>query len=120
MKRVGIFLGVVFISLPARGQFSSSVPSSMPQEAPSKPLTLIIKDVTRNDLFRLVLTSLKQSQRVKPLVMRRAQRGFIEYGGLYSGERGSLADIILQNSGGKLHVASRPTGENGLEIVVSL
>lgn len=85
----------------------------------SKPLTVIFKDVTQHDLLKLTVETLKKSQQVEPLVMRRAQRGFVEYEGLYSGDQEALLGVLNSAVGDKLSVQAHPAPSEGLEILVT-
>lgn len=95
----------------------SSLAFAQTQE--SKPLTVIFKDVTQHDLLKLTVETLKTSKQVEPLVMRRAQRGFVEYEGLYSGDQEALLGVLNSAVGDKLSVQARPVASEGLEILVT-
>lgn len=111
---------VVLVLLFLRPALAQTPPPNLaPSEIPSKPLTVIFKDITRGDLFRLVEQTLKENQKVKPFIMRRAQRGLIEYEGLYAGEKSELVDLLAQTLSGKFSIRSQSRGEEGLEIILT-
>ena len=117
MKKV--LLMMVFLAASAVLRAQTLPPNLALGEIPSKPLTVIFKDMTRGDLFRLVERTLKENQKVKPFIMRRAQRGLIEYEGLYSGEKSELIDLLAQAVSGKVSLRSQSKGEEGLEILIT-
>ncbi|MDP2600649.1 MAG: hypothetical protein Q8P84_07975 [Deltaproteobacteria bacterium] len=86
---------------------------------PSQPLTVIFKNVTRNDLFRVFTDALKQSKRVENFVMVKAQRGFMEYKGELVGDGEPLMEILKEAVGDKLKLESKPKPDGGLEIIVT-
>lgn len=122
MKKVFLALLLSAVALaPALSQALAQTPppNLAPSELPNKPLTVIFKEITRGDLFRLVEQTLKENQKVKPFVMRRAQRGLIEYEGLYAGEKSELVDLLAQAVSGKASLRSQSRGEEGLEITLT-
>lgn len=88
----------------------SLVPGPLFSQEASQPLKVIFKDVTRQELFQLVNLTLKQSQKVNPFVMTRAQPGYFEYEGRFFGEQQELVDLLTQSVGEKLKIEARPTG----------
>lgn len=121
---VGVFkcrsLVLAILVLLSWAVWAQTLPPNLgPSEIPSKPLTVIFKDITRHELFRLVEQGLRQNQLVKPFVMRRAQRGLVEYEGLYAGEKGVLLDALGQTVAGRVAIQSRSKGEQGLEITIT-
>lgn len=85
---------------------------------PTLPITVIFKDVTRNDLFRLVIGAIQQSKRVDNFVMARAQRGYIEYKGELVGDNESFLAIVQQAVGDKLKVEIKSKSSN-VELIVA-
>lgn len=114
------FFWAMLVLLLLRPAWAQTPPPNLaPSEIPGKPLVVIFKDITRGDLFRLAEQALKGSQKVKPFVMRRAQRGLIEYEGLYAGEKTELIDLLAQAVSGKASIRSQSRGEEGLEILLT-
>ncbi|MDO8528169.1 MAG: hypothetical protein Q7T03_10865 [Deltaproteobacteria bacterium] len=108
------FLLVLLVCSPV---FAESPSIALP-DVPTLPLTVVFKNITRQDQFQLVVQTLKQSKRVDPFVMKRAQRGLIEYEGRFFGESSTLMDALQQAVQEKFKVESKPKGD-GLEILVT-
>lgn len=93
------------------------VPGPVFAQEPAKQLTVIFKDVTQHDSVSLVTFTLKQTKRVNPFVMKKAQRGFIEYEGRYVGPEGELVEMLNIAIKDKLQMETKNL-ENGLEITL--
>lgn len=115
-------LSIVFrvlgpLSLVLGPAFAQSPSLNLPPP-PSQPLTVIVKNVTRNDLFRVFTDALKQSKRVENFVMVKGQRGFIEYKGDFFGDSESFLAVLKEAVGEKLMLEMKPKAA-GLELLVT-
>lgn len=116
-----IVLGLFLVLCPwsmVHGPVFAQAPSLNLPPVPSQPLTVIFKNVTRNDLFHVFTDALKQSKRVENFVMVKAQRGFIEYKGNLVGDGESLMEILKEAVGDKLTLEMKPKAA-GLELIVT-
>ncbi|OGQ05711.1 MAG: hypothetical protein A3F82_05095 [Deltaproteobacteria bacterium RIFCSPLOWO2_12_FULL_44_12] len=113
------FFTVFMVLITTAGVAFAQAPSLNLPEMPKQSLTVIFKDITKHDQFKMVMQAIKQSKRVSPFVMKRAQRGYIEYEGKFFGESESFLEMINQAVLGKLRIDSKPKGGEGLEITVT-
>ena len=86
---------------------------------PMQPLIILFKNITRQDQFRLVADAVKASKRVDDFMMKRAQRGLIEYDGRFFGEASQLMNELQQATAGKLKLESKTKPDGGLEIIIT-
>ena len=79
---------------------------------------MTLKNVTRNDLFRVFIDALKQSKRVEHFAMARAQRNYIEYKGDLVGDGESFLTVMKEAVGDKLNIEMKPKAA-GIELLVT-
>ena len=114
----GLFLVLGLWSMVPSPSLAQSPSLNLPP-VPTQSLTVVFKNVVHQDQVRLVLESLKSSKRTEVFVMKRAQRGMIEYGGRYFGEANSLLDLLQQSVQDKLKLESKQKSDGDLEITVT-
>lgn len=98
----------------------AQVPSSGdPMVLPDKELSVIFKDVTQHQIFEEVRGALWKSKVVRPFVMTKAQRGYIEFSGKYSGDKEALLKILHASVGGKLNIQAKSKEADALEVLIT-
>lgn len=93
--------------------------TSDPIVLPDKELSVILKDITQHEIFEEVRKALWKSKVVRPFAMTKAQRGYIEFSGKYSGDKEALLKILHDSVGGKLNIQAKSKEADALEILIT-
>ena len=115
LRPCGLTMTILLLAMTTFAQ----TPSLNLPPPPTQPLSVVFKNITKQDQFRLVLQALKKSKRVEQLVMARAERGFIEYKGRFFGEPDSLQQELQYSIEGKVNIEFKPKSDASLEILVT-
>lgn len=75
------------------------------------PMTVIFQNVTEHSLVQ------KVQQALQPIVMTRAERGFIEFSGTYSGDNEEVLKVLQTAIGSQANIEAKAKGE--LEIFIT-